>query len=473
MVGLSVSTAQTPRSRGTLPATMTTPSDALTSYLAAHPDCARFEVYVVDTNGIWRGKWLDAQSARKLYAGTLKLPLTTMALDVWGNDIAEIVFENGDSDGLLAPVPQGLRAVPWAAVPTAQVQAHMLHLDGTPYDGDPRNVLTRVQRRLTDRGLMPVVALELEFYLVPRDREPHTSPAPAPTHIHGHRVPGPHTYGIEALAGFDAVLLDIERACKAQGVPTHACIKEAAAAQFEINLDHRPDAHVAADDAVCLKRAIKETALRHGLIATFMAKPFADLAGNGLHAHVSLVDGNGANVFDDRSERGSPTLQHAIGGLCATMSDAMAIFAPGINSFRRFQPGRHAPTAPTWGYENRTTAIRVPGGDPAAIRVEHRVAGADANPYLLLAAILAGIDSGLAERTTPPPPIEGNAYDAVAVSLPTSWPAAIERFERSELIARCLGRSFQRFYSATKRQELAAFAGHVTPFEWDTYVSLA
>jgi glutamine synthetase len=444
----------------------------LDDYLNEHPGCARFELYVVDTNGIWRGKWLDPQSIRKLYEGKVKLPRTTLALDVWGNDIAAIVFADGDSDGLLEPVPHGLVPVPWARVPTAQVQARMLDLGGAPYAGDPRNVLEAVVGRLHTRGLTPVAALELEFYLLPLSAGIASAEA-APTTIHGRATPGAHTYGIEALAGFDAVLHDIEATCKAQRIPTHATIKEAAAGQFEINLDHRADALLAADDAVRLKRVVKEVARRHAYAATFMAKPLPHLAGSGMHVHVSLEDSSGVNVFAAGSANGAAELRYAVGGLTATMAEAMAIFAPGLNSFRRFQSGRHAPMAATWGFENRTTAVRIPMGQPRAIRVEHRVSGADANAYLVLAAVLAGIEHGLAQCIEPAAPVVGNAYDSNAADLPRSWPEALARFERAPVLGRYLGGEFVRLYCATKRQELETFAAAVTPFEFDTYVSLA
>ena len=448
-------------------------TDTLDSFLRTHADVARFELYVVDTNGIWRGKWLDRGSIAKLYEGKVKLPRTTLALDVWGNDIATIVFADGDSDGLLEPVADGLTLVPWARTPTAQVQARMLELDGSPYAGDPRNVLERTVAALHARSLEPVAAVELEFHLVRLGADGFVSNLPATTTIHGRPTAGAHTYGIEALAGFEAVLADIETVCAAQAIPTHACIKEASEAQFEINLDHRADAVRAADDAVRLKRVVKEVARRHGYAATFMAKPFADQAGNGMHVHVSLRDASGANVFDDGSSHGAPLLKHAVGGLTATMAEAMALFAPGPNSFRRFQPGRHAPMAATWGFENRTTSVRIPMGDPHAIRVEHRVAGADANPYLVLAAVLAGIDHGIAGGLEPSPPVVGNAYATAAQPLPRSWPLAIDRFERAAVFARYFDPEFVRLYCATKRQELETFAAHVTPFEFDTYVSLA
>jgi glutamine synthetase len=348
----------------------------------------------------------------------------------------------------------------------------MLNLDGAPYAGDPRNVLQGVVEHFAARRQTPVAALEIEFHLVPLAADGSPFAAPAPTTIHGRATPGAHTYGIEALVGVEPVLADIEFTCKAQGIPTHACIKEASAAQFEINLDHRGDALLAADDAVRLKRVVKEVARRHGYAATFMAKPFADLAGNGMHVHVSLVDASGANVFHGGAERGSAALRHAIGGLTATMADGMAVFAPGANSFRRFQRGKHAPMAATWGYENRTTSVRVPMGDPHSIRVEHRVAGADANPYLVLAAVLAGIDHGLVGRLEPPPPITGNAYDTIADELPRTWQEALDRFERAATFARYFGAEFQRLYCATKRQEIATFAALIPPFEFDTYVSL-
>jgi glutamine synthetase len=216
-----------------------------------------------------------------------------------------------------------------------------------------------------------------------------------------------------------------------------------------------------------LQRVIRGVARQHGLLATFMAKPFGDLAGNGMHLHCSLVDRQGNNAFHGGSEGGNTLLRQAIAGTLAVMADSMLLFAPNLNSYRRFQRGTHAPLAPSWGYENRTVAVRVPADVPEATRLEHRVAGADANPYLVVAAVLAGMLFGIENGLQPPPALEGNAYDQLPPSLPRYWPDALARFEESAFIRDYFGEQFARVYTILKRQELDEFDRQVTPLEYD------
>ncbi len=216
-----------------------------------------------------------------------------------------------------------------------------------------------------------------------------------------------------------------------------------------------------------LQRAIKGVARQHGYLATFMAKPFADIAGNGMHVHCSVLDSEGNNAFDDGSGKGTPLLQQAVAGCLATLEESMLLFAPNQNSYRRFQRGTHAPLAPTWGYENRTVALRIPADAPAATRIEHRVAGADANPYLVIAALLAGMLHGIEGGLTPPAPLEGNAYDQVPPSLPRYWADALARFEASAHIRSAFGEDFQKVFAILKQQELDEFDRQVTLLEYD------
>jgi glutamine synthetase len=201
-----------------------------------------------------------------------------------------------------------------------------------------------------------------------------------------------------------------------------------------------------------------------------MAKPYPEHAGCGLHIHVSLLDREGRNVFDDATELGSPALRHAVGGLLATMRDAQAIFAPNANSYRRFQESTYAPTAPLWGYNNRTTAVRIPAGDGRARRVEHRVAGADANVHLATAAMLAGIHHGLTRKLDPGAPVEGNGYAVDAEPLPRNWSEALGLFDASPVIAEYFGPRFQHLYSAVRNAERRRFEAVVTPTELDWYL---
>ena len=253
---------------------------------------------------------------------------------------------------------------------------------------------------------------------------------------------------------------------RAQGLPAKSAVSEYAPAQFEVNLGHVADPLRAADHAFLLKRAIKAAARAEGLAATFMAKPFADHAASGLHVHVSLVDEAGQNLF----ARDEPALRHAIGGLQATMAEAMLLLAPNANSYRRLRPWSYAPTAPTWGYNNRTVALRVPSGPLAARRIEHRVAGADANPYLVLAAALAGIHHGLSRQLDPGPPITGNAYAEVPPSLPLGWGRAIDALAAAEILPDYLGAAFCRLYRVCRAAERDRFDELITPTEYAWYL---
>jgi len=442
-------------------------NEKLEAFLAEHPGIEVFELILQDLCGGLRGKWISRDKIHKVMAGELKLPLSSAAFDVWGRDAEEWVFESGDGDGLCRPDIRTLVPVPWASRLTGQVFMSIDELDGTPCAYDVRHLLRGMLQRFDALGLTPVVATEMEFHLL----QPEMDAAGRPRHTQSDRVGGVlaagQTYGIEVMEDKAELMHGIRDACAAQGLPVDTLIKESAPSQYEINLYHCPDALLAADYAVMLQRVIKGVCKQHGFLATFMAKPFADIAGNGMHVHCSLINDRGENVFEDGSAAGTPMLRQAIAGCLATMEESMLLFAPNLNSYRRFQRGTHAPLAPTWGYENRTVSIRVPADTPSATRLEHRVAGADANPYLVIAAILAGMLSGIESELEPPEPLEGNAYDQVPATLPRYWPEAMAKFELSESVAEAFGTPFQRVFMALKRQELDEFDRRITLLEYD------
>ena len=220
-----------------------------------------------------------------------------------------------------------------------------------------------------------------------------------------------------------------------------------------------------------MKRLIKGVCAKHDLVASFMPKPFEDEAGNGMHVHCSLIDENGNNVFDNGGDQGTDLLHHAIGGCLKHMADSMAIFAPSYNGYRRFQVGSHAPTLATWGFENRTVAVRVPAGNPAARRLEHRVAGADANPYLLFAALLSAILDGIEQTISPGEAVSGDGYAQTNKPiLPTYMQDAVALFSESQFIKDFLGAELQRIFTLTKEQEINEFRRRVTTLEYQTYL---
>ncbi len=447
--------------------TMTNTQESLQNFLDAHPDIEIFEVMLPDLSGGLRGKWVTRDKIEKVMAGGLKLPLSAAVFDVWGRDVEAWVFDSGDGDGLCDADIRTLAPVPWARRPTGQVIISMREVDGRPCALDPRFLLESLVQRFNSLGLTPVLASEMEFYLFRDEQDDLGRPVHTQTDRVGGALASGQTYCIDTMDGMSDLMHGIRDACNAQRLPIDTLIKESAPSQYEINLYHSADAVVAADQAVMLQRAIRGVAKRQNYRASFMAKPFGDLAGNGMHIHCSLLDGKGNNAFDDGSGKGTDLLRHAIAGCLDTMADSMLLFAPNLNSYRRFQRGTHAPLAPSWGYENRTVAVRVPADAPTATRIEHRVAGADAHPHLVIAAILAGMLHGIENKLEAPDPLEGNAYEQMPASLPRYWPDALASFSGSEFIGNSLGSEFQRVYTLLKQQEIDEFDRQVTPLEYD------
>lgn len=439
----------------------------LQAFLDDNPDIEVFEVILPDLAGGMRGKWVTRDKIHKVFAGELKLPASSLAFDVFGRDVEAWVFDSGDGDGYCEADIDTLARVPWAGRPTGQVLLSMRDADGEPSPLDSRFLLQGLVERLHERGLRPVMATEMEFYLLEEGQDELGRPVHTQTDRVGGATGAGQTYSLDTMAEMSEVMHAIRDACDAQHLPVDTLIKESAPSQYEINLYHSDDVLKAADQAVMLQRAIKGVAREHGLRATFMAKPFGDLAGNGMHVHCSLLGREGNNAFDDGSGMGTPLLRQAIAGCMAGMADSMLLLAPNLNSYRRFQRGSHAPMAPCWGYENRTVSIRVPADTPAATRIEHRVAGADAHPHLVLAAILAGMLQGIEREMEAPEPLEGNAYEQLPPSLPRYWPEALARFAESDFIRDYFGADFQRVYTLLKQQELDEFDRQVTPLEYD------
>ncbi|MBV9063690.1 MAG: glutamine synthetase, partial [Alphaproteobacteria bacterium] len=277
-------------------------------------------------------------------------------------------------------------------------------------------------------------------------------------------------YGVDDLDRFDGFLSALAQAAAAEDVPVSATSKEYAPGQFEANLKHQSKARHAADHAVLLQQIVKAAARQNGFGATFMAKPYADRAGSGLHIHLSLLDRSGRNVFDNGSAEGSVQLRHAIGGLQAAMAESMALFAPSVNSYRRFQPDMFAPVNRRWGVNNRSAGIRVPAGPSEARRIEHRVAGADANPYLALAAVLAGVLHGLENKIDPGPPANGNVSRDPDMSLPFTIDDALARLEQAAILPAYLSGETLALYRETKRIEAQRVRRVIPPVEHEWYL---
>ena len=409
-----------------------------------------------DLNGTARGKRLPAATTDKVEAGEMRMPMSVCNLDIFGRDIEDspLVFATGDADGQLVPTGRGPVPMPW--LPRAEtLYPMMMWKDGAPFAGDPRAALVAVVERYAARGLEPICATELEFTLFDGESDPPEAPRDPVT---GRRLRHADITGLDALDRFSGFFDDLYDGADAMGIPAQAAISEAGTAQFEVDLAHA-SALRAADDAWLFKMLVKGTARRHGMAATFMAKPNEEDAGNGLHVHCSVLDRDGSNIFDDGGPGGTPALEHAIMGCLSAMADSTLIFAPHPGSYARLVPGAHAPTGIAWAHDNRTAAIRVPDSAPVARRIEHRVAGGDANPYLLLAAVLGAMLDGLTQAKSPPPPITGNAYALDLPRIPDDWDTAIARFAEGALPSRIFAPMLIDNMIRTKRQEQAATQG--------------
>ena len=442
------------------------------AFLAEHGEIDYLDAVFVDMCGTVRGKRFPSEEADKVFGDGVQMPQSIYFFDVTGvnEDILGMGFSDGDPDAQSHPVAGSIVPVPWASMKQAQVLMTMVDEDGSPLLLEPRNVLANVVRKLEDIGLKATVACEFEFYLLDKDMDRKGRPQPPVNPATGARETAHEVYGITELDGFMALLKEIDEAAAEQGVPASGATAEFAPGQYEINLKHEDDVLRAGDHAIMLRHLIGAISRKHNFLASFMAKPFVDQTGNGMHVHCSVMDEQGNNIFNDGTDEGSLKLRHAIGGLQATLGDAMAFFAPNLNSYRRFGPNLFVPVNRTWGYNNRSVAFRVPNGSPESRRVEHRVSGADANPYLVLAAILAGIHHGIVNEIDPGEPAEGNACEIMDEGIPFFLPSALKRLRNSDVMREYLGGRYVDVYAETKMLEYDKFQRAISPLEYDWYL---
>jgi glutamine synthetase len=450
------------------------PATAFDAFLKRHPDIVHVDAFLHDINGNLRGKRLPVAEAGKIWKSGLELPRCMLFLDPTGDDLdpggrSEAL---GDPDGSALPIPGLLAPVPWAEEPTAQILLQMTDpaVDrnaGKPSRYCPRAALAGTLARFAKLGLTPVVAVELEFYLFDRDRDANGLPVPVRNPLTGLPETSKQPYSIDDLDAYGAFIRRVASYAKAQNIPASAAITEYSPGQFEINLKHQADAIAACDHAVLLKRAIKAAARADGQQASFMAKPFLDAAGSGMHIHVSLVDRKGANAFGGKGET---LMLQAIAGLQAAMAESMALFGADLNGFRRYQPGHNVPITPSWGHNNRSVAFRIPAGDDAARRIEHRVAGAGANPYLVVAAVLAGMLHGIENKLKPGTETRDYGGDAVDPNIPFEFQAALQRFAAAKILPRYINPDMLGLVLDLKRLEMRKFMGAISRQEYDWYL---
>lgn len=422
------------------------------------------ECITPDQAGVARGKMMPS---KKFTSDTsLALPSAVFMATISGDypeDGNGFAYPENDGDLRLEPDLSTLCVVPWEDDPTAQVICDLVYQDGQRVDYTPRNVLRKVVNAYTEMGLKPVVAPEIEFYLVQKNPDPDY-PLISPVGRSGRAIGGGQGYSIAGVNEFDELIDDIYHFSEAQGLEIDTLIHEEGAGQLEINLRHG-DPIKLADQVFTFKRTIREAALKHSMYATFMAKPIQGQPGSAMHIHQSIIDiKTGKNIFSDKNGKESPAFFHFIGGLQAHMRGALAVLAPYVNSYRRLIPDVSAPVNLRWGYDNRTTAFRVPRSAPEGRRVENRIPSSDANPYLALAASLACGLIGLKNKIQPDLPAT-ETVNSNEIELPRGLIEAVMLFEQDSELRALLGDAFVNTYAAIKKQEFETFMEVISPWE--------
>jgi len=416
------------------------------------------EAIVPDMAGSARGKVVRAE---KFADGRMNMAEGVFAQTISGEYIDD-PDNVEDRDMWLVADPNTLRPVPWAADPAAAVFMDCYHRDGTPVATSPRSVLRNVLAKYEARGWVPVVAPEVEFYLLSPHSDPNEEAEPPEGRL-GWTEGAKQPYSIDTMNDFDAFINQVYAYCETQRIRIETISQEMGPAQFELNFLHGNPVDLA-DQVFLFKRTVREAAINHNMHSTFLAKPIAEEAGSALHIHQSIVDKEGQNIFSD--EKGEPTdlFYGFLGGLQHYMNDAMLLFAPYVNSYRRLANPSASPINLAWAIDNRTVGLRIPDSPPETRRIENRLAGSDVNPYLVLAGSLACGYLGMTEGLKPTDPVEGSAYGEDH-GLHRHIYAAIDAMRGSEAMRSMLGESFVTLYTALKEHEFREFQEIVTPYE--------
>ena len=436
--------------------------DAIKAWLEEH-NISEVEALVPDLTGNARGKFIPA--GQFLRRGQPRLPESILVQTVTGeysDDHWDFVNPT-DTDMLLEPDAKTLRLVPWAREPTAQIIHDCLTQEGEPHPLSTRNVLKRVLALYEARGMQPVIAPEVEFYLVSRNTDPDNELEP-PVGRSGRAETSRQSYSIDAVAEFEDFVEDMYDFAEAQELSVDTLIHENGAAQMEINFNHGDPLDLA-DQVFIFKRTVRETAHRHQMYATFMAKPMQAEPGSALHIHQSVLDlDSGRNIFIDEQGEESDRFRHYIGGLQRFTPNLISFYAPNVNSYRRLAPDISAPINLNWGYDNRTTAFRVPQSEPAATRVENRFPGADANPYLALAASLASGYLGMEQQLEPTRPHGGTANED-EVEVARTLEEGLRLLQSTPELVDIFGELFLAAYTAVKLDEFEEFNRVISSWE--------
>ncbi|AOE83001.1 glutamine synthetase family protein [Pseudomonas sp. TCU-HL1] len=435
------------------------------AFRAQYPDVRYVDLICLDIPGHFYGKRYPVEMVEKVAAGSpLKVPQNCVLLGTQGGlyPIGDYCFADGDPDAPRRLVPGTLKPVSWEKEPLGQM---LITSDGTeaPIEFEPREVLARVLQRLEKRGIRPVVAFELEFYLFDRKLKDGLPQFPRdPLCEDEDDQPNMH---IERLSRFSSVLHEMVEAANEQGVAANVITAELGPGQFEINFGHCDDGLKAADWAALFCRSTRGVAMKHGHRASFMSKPYLNAPGSGMHVHVSLYDRYGNNLLAANDQR---PLRHAVAGCLDLLPHCMPIFAANHNAFRRYGAMVNAASRASWGFEDRDACIRIPESDGRNLRIEHRLAGADANPYLVLAAILTGMEHGLDAARDPIAPL--NEDRASGIDFPKDMLTAVTAMRSHPVVNEGLGSEFVMVYCENKRQEYLDFMNEVSAREYRWYL---
>jgi len=430
------------------------------------------ECLIPDMNGVIRGKVFPAQKfLQSERDGSLRIPSSIYLITVTGEyaDEADEAISTQDPDVVLRPDFDTICVAPGYKTPTAFVFADSYNTTGEPYDIAPRYVLRKVMKLYEDAGLRPMVAPELEFYLTQVNTDPDL-PLMPPAGRSGRSETSPQPYGLEAITEYEDIIETIYEHAEASSHHLDTMIHESGTAQLEINFNHGDPVHVS-DQVLVFKRIVRQVALKHGVYATFMAKPMENQPGSAMHLHVSLVDAKkGHNLFgvprEGESDGNTDVFRHFVGGLQKYLGDTTPLFAPNVNSFRRMRPDFSAPINLQWGYDNRSCGLRVPISQPDNRRIENRLPGADANPYLAVAAVLVCGYIGIRDKIAPSEMVQGSAYKW-ARTLPRTLSEGLDRFSRCAPVRELLGEHFCNAFHQIKMHELANFEGVISSWERD------
>ncbi len=423
------------------------------------------ECLVADMNGTARGKILPPKKFLKGHRSKgLRVPEEVFTLTINGRFVSDTeAVSDSAIDIYMQPDVDTIRMVPWYSEPTAQVICDAFHLNDEPVTISPRHVLRRILQLYKDKGWKPVIAPELEFYLVKKNIDPDYPLDPAVGRS-GRKESGGQAYGIDAANDFDPIVEDIYDWCEAQELDVDTLSHEAGPAQLEINFNHGDPLELA-DQVFLFKRTVRQAALKHDIYATFMAKPHANEPGSSMHIHQSVLDiKSGKTIFAGRDGKPSKLFLNHIGGLQRYMAAALPMLAPNVNSYRRLVPDSDAPTNVHWAIDNRTVSLRVPSSDPSNLRVENRVPGADSNPYLAFAASLAAGYLGMVEKVKPSEPVTGSAY-RYAHTLPISLDEALDKLSYTKVLRQTLGEQFCEAYIDVKFSEMQNFRRTISSWE--------